>query len=92
MYGRRYANTNSGITRAMARERAAGYQSMPTAYTLTLSDGRIVTGVAEVGRRWAAKDDFRAYYNALSDVQWATLTVFVAGHGEVNIRDIVKVD
>ena len=91
MYGRRYANTNPSIARAMARERQSGYQSMPPAYTLTFADGSTVTGVVEVGRFWAAKDAFRDYYNALSPQQWATLTVFVSGHGEVAIRDIVKV-
>ena len=91
MHGRRYATKNSGITRAMARDRATGYQSMPPAYTLTLADGRTLTSGVEVGRRWAAKDEFRGYYNALSAVQWATGTVFVAGHGDVAIRDIVAV-
>lgn len=91
MYGRRYASTSSSITRAMARERQSGHASMPPAYTLTLTDGSTVTGVVELGRRWAAKDEFRGYYNALSDAQWATTTVFVAGHGDVAIRDIVKV-
>lgn len=91
MYGRRYASTSSSITRAMARERAAGYQSMPISYTLTLTNGSTVTGVVGLGRRWAAKDEFRDYYNALSAQQWATLTVFVSGHGEIAIRDICKV-
>ena len=91
MNGRRYAGTNPSITRAMRREQASGYQSMPSAYTLTLQDGTTVTGVAEVGRRWAAKDDFRAYFNAMPDAQWATATVFVSGYGNVALRDVVKV-
>lgn len=92
MYGRRYASTSSSITRAMAREHAAGYQSMPLAYTLTFADGSTVTGVAELGRRWASKDEFRGYANALSDAQWQTTTVFISGHGDVALRDLVKVD
>jgi hypothetical protein len=91
MYGRRYASTSSSITRAMARERQSGYQSMPEAYTLTLTDGSTVTGVVDLGRRWAGKEDFRSYYNALSAQQWATAAVFVSGHGDIAIRDIVKV-
>lgn len=92
MYGQRYSPRNSGITRAMARERQSGYVSMPPAYTLTLTDGSAVTGVVDLGRRWAGKEDFRSYYNALSAQQWATATVFISGHGDVAIRDICKVD